>query len=144
LRKESDNLKMRLIDVDKKREEEKEADNTAMPSLEGGANASPFIAADVMDDGDDDATSVWGEVPSVFHQYRQQPLSTLQDHLVSCIKLPLQLVSVLFSVWVTIILLRIVLIFFFMVADTTIEWEWDPRKMIKVEDGDGFNIPGIH
>jgi hypothetical protein len=31
-----------------------------------------------------------------------------------------------------------------MVADTTIEWEWDPRKMIKVEDGDGFNIPGIY
>jgi hypothetical protein len=81
LKKGSDDLKMRLMDVDKKREEEKEADNTAMPSLEGEANASPSIAAttgsakdkalevsfedNVVDDGDDDAT-VLGSSPISF------------------------------------------------------------------------------
>jgi len=158
LRKENDDLKMRLVDDDKKRAEEKEDDKNVFLSLEGEANASPSIVAatggaidkaseasfedSVLDDGDDDddATTFSGQVPSVFRHYQQQPRSTLQDHLLSCTKLPLRLVSILFSVWVTIILLLIVLILFFMVADRNVEW--NPRMMI-MED-DGFNSPGIY
>ena len=164
LRKENDDLKIRLVGAladDKKREEEKEeADEKELPLLEGEGNASTSIATangatdgaseasfedDVIERDDDvvtampDVTAVtttmtWSSLPSVFHR-QQQPLP-LQAHLLSCIKLPLRVVSILFSVWLTIILLRIILIFFFMVADNNL-------RIITVED-DGFNSPGIY
>jgi hypothetical protein len=102
LRKENDDLRTRLVDDGKKREEETEDEKNEFLSLEGEANASPSIAAaaggatdkaseasfedTVVDGGDDDATTVWGHVPSVFHDYEQQPRSTLQDHPLSCTK----------------------------------------------------------
>jgi hypothetical protein len=58
----------------------------------------------------------------------------LHNHLLSCIKLPLRLISVLFSIWITIILLRIGMIFFFIVVDNHYPIGWD--RMI--------NSPGIY
>jgi len=80
----------------------------------------------------DDAPMICDQFPSVFH-YRKQPISALQDHLLSCIKLPLRVVSILFSVWVAIILVRIVLIVSLIVVDHN-PWL----------DDDGFNSPGIY
>ncbi len=80
----------------------------------------------------DDAPMSCDQFPSVFH-HRQQPVSALQDHLLSCIKLPLRAVSILFSVWVAIILVRIVLIFSLIVVDHNPLLEYD-----------GFNSPGIY
>eukprot|EP00984_Skeletonema_dohrnii_P011876 scaffold4766_cov160-Skeletonema_dohrnii-CCMP3373.AAC.2 len=158
-RKENDDLTMRLLDNDKDSEEDEEEDKNELLSSEGNVNASSSIATtsvpdevteaslkssavDVTDDASTvtaaapDApaglTMTCGQVSSVFHHQRQ-PLSALQDHLLSCIKLPLRVVSILFSVWVTIIILRIVLIFSLMLVD---------NKSF-LED-DGFNTPGIY
>jgi hypothetical protein len=158
-RKENDDLTVRLLDNHKDSEEDEEEDKNELLSLEGNVNASSSITttsvsdevteaslkssvADVIDDASTVTTAApdapagltmtCGQVPSVFH-HRQQPLSALQDHLLSCIKLPLRVVSILFSVWVTIIILRIVLIFSLMLVD---------NKSF-LED-DGFNTPGIY
>eukprot|EP00984_Skeletonema_dohrnii_P011880 scaffold4767_cov80-Skeletonema_dohrnii-CCMP3373.AAC.2 len=158
-RKENDDLTMRLLDNHKDSEEDEEEDKNELLSLEGDVNASSSITTtsvtdkvteaslgrsvvDVIDDASTVTTAApdapagltmtCGQVPSVFH-HRQQPLSALQDHLLSCIKLPLRVLSILFSVWVTIIILRIVLIFSLMLVD---------NKSF-LED-DGFNTPGIY
>eukprot|EP00985_Skeletonema_marinoi_P012530 scaffold6063_cov191-Skeletonema_marinoi.AAC.3 len=158
-RKENDDLTMRLLDNDKDSEEDEEEDKNELLSLEGNVNASSSIATTSVPDEAteaslgssvvdviDDATTVTtaapdapagltmtcGQVPSVFH-HRRQPLSALQDHLLSCIKLPLRVVSILFSVWVTIIILRIVLIFSLTLVDNN-----------SFLEEDGFNTPGIY
>ena len=58
---------------------------------------------------------------------------TLQEHIVSCLKLPIRVVSILFSLWVTIIIVRIVLIFSSMLVS---DYPF-------LED-DAFNAPGIY
>lgn len=79
-------------------------------------------------------TMTYNPVPSVFH-HRQHPLFVLQDHLISCIKLPLRVASILFSVWIAVILIRIVLIFSLIFVDHS-------RNSL-LEDGE-FNSPGIY
>ncbi len=152
-RKENDDLAMRLFEQDSKEKEEGDDNNSNdLPSSKGDTNtpqkitgvasdedSEPSLVEDDMKNENDDATTATAsspmtcdQFPSVFHR-QQQPLAALQDHLLSCIKLPLRVVSILFSVWVTIILLRIVFIFFLIVVDYN----------SLLEDG-GFNTPGIY
>lgn len=156
-RKENDDLTMRLLNHDKesKEKEEEEYNSKESPSLEGDTNTSPasvtckgdatdedseasFVEGNVENDNDHATTATasspmtCNQFPSVFH-HRQQPLPALQDHLVSCIKLPLRVVSILFSVWVAIILLRIAFIFSVIVVDHN-----------SLLEDDGFNTPCIY
>lgn len=73
---------------------------------------------------------------SVFQhsQSAAPPPPTKLTHILSCFKLPLRLISILISIWVTIILLRIGLIFFFIIVDNHSPIGWD--RMI--------NSPGIY
>jgi archaellum component FlaD/FlaE len=96
--------------------------------------------SDVTATATDRITTTEQATYSVFQQSQSAPpLSTrltklLHNHLLSCIKLPLRLISILFSMWITIILLRIGLIFFFVVVDNHYPIGWD--RMI--------NSPGIY
>jgi len=157
-RKKNDDLTMRLLnhEQERKEKEEEEHDCNELPSSEGDTTTtSPavvtctgdstdedaeasFVEDDVENENDDATTittsspTTCDQFPSVFH-HRQQPLSALQDHLLSCIKLPLRVVSILFSVWLAIILLRIVFIFSLVVVDHN-----------SLLENDGFNTPGIY
>lgn len=156
-RKENDNMTMRLLD-NADENEDKDMEEEEVLSLVEDTNSSPtaittsgddtdeVLEASFADDevnGNDNVTAVnsttpdapasltmtYNPVPSVFH-HRQ-----LQDHLISCIKLPLRVASILFSVWIAVILIRIVLIFSLIFVDHS-------RNSL-LEDGE-FNSPGIY
>ena len=153
-RKENDDLTMRLLEHDKESEEEEEDELLSLEPATAAATGDGTIEvlessfADDEVDRNDNVTSVatiapdapasltmtCDQVPSVFH-HRQHPLSALQDHLLSCIKLPLRVLSILFSIWIAIILIRIVLIFSLIFVDHN-------RNSLLEEDG--FNAPGIY
>eukprot|EP00986_Skeletonema_menzelii_P009848 scaffold4591_cov80-Skeletonema_menzelii.AAC.1 len=136
-RKENDDLTMRLLDKDKESEqEEDEEDNDDLLKLEHAIAATTVdgknevLEASFADDAS--LTMTCDQVPSVFR--RQHPLSVLQDHLLSCIKLPLRVLSILFSVWIAIVLIRIVLVFSLIFVDH------NRNSLLE----DGFNVPGIY
>lgn len=160
LRKECDDLKMKLsllLSDEKKRKEEEEVVDNALQSFKVEKTTSSTTSAGISvhevleaslfaDDANDidyevtvvgadvpttaTKTETWSHNPSVFHR-QQPPRLMLHEHLLSCIKLPLRLVSILFSVWILIILLRVVVLVFFVVVDV-------------MEDDESGNSLGIY